>query len=75
MTIRPSRFGATLFASIALVACTKAADKPVTDSTAAANATPTVVSPTDSAAPAHVVPPKGDSTKPAADTTTPAAKK
>jgi hypothetical protein len=74
MTIRPSRLGAALFATIALVACTKPADKPVTDSTAAANATPAVVAPIDSTAPAHVVPPKPDSAKPTPDSTKPAKK-
>ena len=49
MTSRTLRFGAAVLASVALVACNKPADKPVTDSTAAANATPTVVAPVDSA--------------------------
>ena len=69
MTIRTPRFGGALLATIALVACTKPSEKPVTDS--AANATLTVVAPTDSAA----TQPKADSTKLATDSTKPAVRK
>ena len=48
MTSRTLRLGATVLASVALVACNKPADKPTTDSTAAANATQTVTTPVDS---------------------------
>jgi hypothetical protein len=68
MTSRTLRFGAAVLASVALVACNKPADKPVTDTTAAANATPTpTVAPTVDTA-------KHDSTaaKPKADTAKPA---
>ncbi len=80
MTIRTARLGAALFATIALVACAKPADKPLTDTTAAANATPTVATPTvatptDSATAANAAQLKSDSTKPTADSTKPAAKK
>ena len=75
MTIRTARLGTALFATIALVACAKPADKPVTDTTAAANATPTVVAPTDSATAATAAQPKPDSAKPTTDSTKPAAKK
>ena len=48
MTSRTLRFSAAVLASVALVACNKPADKPTTDSTAAANATQTVTTPVDS---------------------------
>ena len=71
MTIRTPRLGAALLATIALAACAKPSDKPVTDTTAAAHATPTVVAPTDSTAPK----PSVDSARPATDSTKPAVKK
>ena len=71
MTIRTARLGAALLATIVLVACSKPADKSVTDSAAAANATPTVVAPTDSA----TAKPKPDSAKPVTDAAKPAPKK
>ena len=48
MTSRTLRFSAAVLASVALVACNKPADKPTTDSTAAANATQTITTPVDS---------------------------
>ncbi len=67
MNIRSMRLSAAALATIALAACTKPADKPaVTDSTAPANATPTVV---DSSVKADSVAPKPvtDSARPAVD--------
>ena len=70
MTSRTLRFGATVLASVALVACNKPADKPVIDSTGAANATPTVATPVDSSIKIDSTAPKAgvDSAKPAAAT-------
>ena len=67
MTSRTLRLGAAVLASVALVACNKPADKPVTDSTAAANATPTVVAPVDSSIKLDSTAPKAkvDSARPA----------
>ena len=67
MTSRTLRFGAAVLASVALVACKTPADKPVTDSTAAANATPTVAAPVDSSVKIDSTAPKAkvDSAKPA----------
>ncbi|MBC7840836.1 MAG: hypothetical protein H7099_00895 [Gemmatimonadaceae bacterium] len=49
MTIRPLRFGAAALVTLALAACTSAAEKAKVDSTAAAaNATQTVTTPVDS---------------------------
>ncbi len=75
MTIRTARLGAALLAATALVACAKPADKPVTDTTAAANATPTIVAPIDSATAATAAQPKPDSAKPSSDSAKPAPKK
>ncbi len=61
------------FAAVALAACNKPADTPaVTDTTAPANAAPTVA-PTDSTAKVDSTAPKAmtDSAKPTADTATP----
>lgn len=69
MTSRTLRFGAAVLTSVALVACNKPADKPVTDSTAAANAVPTPpVAPTVDSAVKHdsaTAKPKADAAKPA----------
>ncbi len=61
------------FAVVALAACTKPADTPAVDSSAPANATPTVV-PTDSAMKldSTAPTPATDSAKPAVDSTKPA---
>jgi hypothetical protein len=74
MTSRTLRLSATLLASLALVACNTPADKPATDSTAAANATPTVATPVDSSAKIDSTAPKAtvDSTKLPTDSAKPA---
>ncbi len=60
------------FAAVALAACNKPAATPAPDSTAPANATPTVA-PTDSTVKLDSIAPKPamDSTKPTADTAKP----
>jgi hypothetical protein len=75
MTSRTLRFGAAVLASVALVACNKPADKPVTDSTGAASATPSVGTPTDSSIKIDSTAPKAtvDSAKPKVDSAKPAA--
>jgi hypothetical protein len=75
MTSRSLRFGAAAFAAVAMVACAKPADKPVTDSTNPANATqtwPTVPS-TDSTlkVDSTVATPTADSSAPQSDTAKP----
>ena len=68
MTIRTLRLGAAAVATLALAraACTKAAEIPKTDSTAAANATQTVTTPIDSSVKVDSSAPKPavDSAKP-----------
>ncbi len=75
MTIRTLRLSAAALATVALVACNKPADTPaVSDSSAPANATPTVAAPTDSAVKTDSTTPqvKPDSAKPTADSAKPA---
>ena len=74
MTSRTLRFGAAILASVALVACNKPADKPVIDTTAAANATPSVGTPTDPSIKIDTAAKKVtvDSAKPKADSAKPA---
>ena len=74
MTSRTLRFGAAVLASVALVACNKPADKPVIDSTGAANATPTVATPVDTSIKIDTAAKKAtvDSAKPKADGAKPA---
>lgn len=66
MTIRTLRLGAAAVATLALAACTKAAETPKTDSTTAANATQTVTTPIDSSVKVDSSAPKPavDSAKP-----------
>ena len=74
MTIRTLRLGAAALATIALAACNKAAETPKTDSTAAANATPTVAPAIDSSVKVDTTTPRTtvDSAKPKVDSAKPA---
>jgi hypothetical protein len=68
MTIRTITLAA--FATVALAACTKPADRPVSDSALPTNATPTVM-PTDSVAPVDSAKPDSTSPKPMTDSAKP----
>lgn len=75
MTIRTLRLGAAALATVALAACNKATETPKTDSTSAANATPTVAPAIDSSPKVDTTAPKAtvDSAKSKADSAKPAA--
>jgi PBP1b-binding outer membrane lipoprotein LpoB len=75
MTIRTLRLGAAAVATLALAACTKAAEPAKTDSTAAANATQTVTTPVDSSVKVDSsAKPDSSAPKPAVDSAKPEKK-